>query len=247
MTPPGGVQRTYEAVHMNSPDGEAAFFAENVVIDGAVEGWLVLLEKSMRRGIAKLLQASLQLIKGKKEKWVKETIGQLLITTSSIVWTSDCSKALIAIAGGMKAALKQQKKKQVSYLNKLTEMVRGPLSKLERNKVVALITMEIHNRDVIERMIKANCSSVSDFDWLSQLRFVYSKDAAEFGKCEVKQTNSLLEYSYEYQGNNGRLVVTPLTDRCVLTLITAMYLNRGGNPLGPAGTGTCIPLELGCA
>ena len=97
--------------------------------------------------------------------------------------------------------------------------------------------MEIHNRDVMERMIKANCNSVSDFEWLSQLRFVFLRDSGEFGKCEVRQTNSVLEYSYEYQGNNGRLVVTPLTDRCVLTLITAMYLNRGGNPLGPAGTG----------
>jgi dynein heavy chain, axonemal len=49
-------------------------------------------------------------------------------------------------------------------------MVRGPLSKIERNKVVALITMEIHNRDVMERMIKAGCASVQDFEWLSQLR-----------------------------------------------------------------------------
>jgi dynein heavy chain len=113
---------------------------------------------------------------------VKDTIGQLLITTGSIMWTTDCSRALLAIAGGAKGALRQQKKKQVSYLNKLTGIIRGPLSKVDRNKVVALITMEIHNRDVMERMVKANCNSVSDFEWLSQLRFVFLKDAAEFGK-----------------------------------------------------------------
>ena len=142
------------------------------------------------------------------------------------MWTTDCTRALTQITAGSKGALKAQKKKQVSYLNKLTGIIRGHLSNVERNKVVALITMEIHNRDVMEKMVKANCSSVSDFEWLSQLRFVYQRDGGEFGKCECRQTNSVLQYSYEYQGNNGRLVVTPLTDRCVLTLITAMYLNR---------------------
>ena len=237
MIPPSLSQRTYEATVMYSPDGESAPFADSAPIDGAVELWLVQIEKAMRRGISKLLNISIQTYKGKKEKWVKDTIGQLLITTGSVMWTTDCSRALLSIAGGAKGALRQQKKKQVSYLNKLTGIIRGPLSKVDRNKVAALITMEIHNRDVMERMIKSSCNSVSDFEWLSQLRFVFLKDAAEFGKCEVRQTNSILEYSYEYQGNNGRLVVTPLTDRCVLTLITAMYLNRGGNPLGPAGTG----------
>jgi hypothetical protein len=42
---------------------------------------------------------SIQGFKGKKEKWVRDTIGQLLITTGSIAWTTDCTKALIAIAG----------------------------------------------------------------------------------------------------------------------------------------------------
>ena len=87
------------------------------------------------------------------------------------------------------------------------------------------------------KMVNAKIADPTDFMWLSQLRFIFQPNSGEFGFCIVRQTNCTLEYSYEYQGNNGRLVVTPLTDRCVLTLVTAMFLYRGGNPLGPAGTG----------
>ena len=52
--------------------------------------------------------------RGKKDKWVKEYQGQLLISTGAIQWTTDCSKALNAISGGNKTALKALKKKQVT-------------------------------------------------------------------------------------------------------------------------------------
>lgn len=256
LIPPGSSLRnnnpTFEATAMNAPDGEIVQFASVVIVSGAVEAWLLKIEKQMVFTLEKLFAQCLQGYRGKKEKWIKENPGQLLISCGQTAWTQECTKALneisksnAAVASGApsegKKPLKQLKKKWVSYLNKLADMVRGSLSPIDRKKVVALITMEIHSRDVLERMMKQNCKSVNDFEWLMQLRLYFSKDdpasTSGVGICEAKQTVTCLTYSYEYQGNNGRLVVTPLTDRCVLTMTTALHLNRGGNPLGPAGTG----------
>lgn len=95
-------------------------------------------------------------------------------------------------------------------LNKFSEAIRTNLTKNQRLKIVALVTIEVHSRDIIEHLAKSGCSDPNSFEWLKELRFYWDRDIDD---CIARQTNTQFQYAYEYLGNSGRLVITPLTDR----------------------------------
>eukprot|EP01105_Mastigella_eilhardi_P001895 TRINITY_DN122_c1_g4_i2.p1 TRINITY_DN122_c1_g4~~TRINITY_DN122_c1_g4_i2.p1 ORF type:complete len:4382 (+),score=1298.66 TRINITY_DN122_c1_g4_i2:875-14020(+) len=239
---PGKERKKHEAFKMISAEGEEVTFLQPVVCDGPVESWMTLVEEQMIESLNKQIYTAVvgfTIFKKEKpsnqEKFLKKTPGQLVILSSQIAWTTSCQKALASIENGTdKSAMRELRKRQGATLRKLSEMVRGQLTPLSRLKLVALLTIEIHQRDIIERLIKNNVASDKDFEWKSQLRFYWDKDEEE---CYVRQVDFEFHYGNEYLGNTGRLVVTPLTDKVYMALTTALMLKKGGNPQGPAGTG----------
>ena len=67
------------------------------------------------------------------------------------------------------------KKKQRLVLEKFSEAIRSNLTKIQRLKINALVVIEVHQRDIIEKLYKTSCGDVNAFEWLSQLRFYWEK------------------------------------------------------------------------
>lgn len=51
------------------------------------------------------------------------------------------------------------------------DLVRGKINKRTRISVSALITLDVHCRDVVDELANNNVSHDMDFKWLSQLRW----------------------------------------------------------------------------
>lgn len=188
----------------------------SIITEGRPEEWLNDVEAAMFAACKTTLYNVLESAKAtKKEKWVKENQGQCIISAGQIIWTMECEKAL-SDPETAKKSVRQLKKKWVSYLNKLTGVTRSRLNKIERNKTVSLITIEVHARDVLDKLSKSGCTASTDFEWVSQLRFYWDKESDD---CVVRQVLSVFKYGYEYQ------VRHPLSHPCIVASISHRLLN----------------------
>lgn len=131
-----------------------------------------------------------------------------------VIWVRDVDSQFTAIQSGDLDGMKNLKKRSDVELVGLIKMVQGDLDRDLRQKIMCLITLDTHSRDIMDKLIVENVRKNDEFQWQSQLKFVWEKEQNS-AKCYIADAS--FWYSYEYLGNGARLVITPLTDRIYVT------------------------------
>ena len=220
---------------MHSSEKESFELTEPVVVDGPVEEWMTQAENAMRESLHVITKGGVyHYAHMDRNQWVEEQLGMVTMVGSQVWWTWHTEDTFRRVAAGDKYAMKAFAGNLTAQLMNLVAMVREPLGRLMRKKVNTLLIVDVHARDIIDQFVRDSILDAREFAWESQLRFYWDKDLDD---VRIRQCTGEFGYGYEYMGLNGRLVITPLTDRCYMTLTQALTFKLGGSPAGPAGTG----------
>jgi dynein heavy chain len=220
---------------MVSEEGESFNFLTPVKPDGAVELWMNKVDEMMKETLQQITKEAVYYFsKTERIIWCKDQIGMVALAGSQIWWTWSVEDVFRRVKEGNKHAMKDEAAKETRELADLVSLVRQDIDRLTRKKINTQIIIDVHARDIVERFVRDSILDAREFEWESQLRFYWNRTIDDIQIC---QCTGKFRYGYEYEGLNGRLVITPLTDRCVMTLTTALTFNLGGSPAGPAGTG----------
>ena len=220
---------------MVSSEKESFAFEVICQTEGAVETWLGVVELEMASTLHTIhKRAVFEYPSEERVNWVKRNLGMVVNTGAQIWWTFETLDVFERVRAGNKMGMKNFALKNHQVLNDCIVAVRSPMPKVQTKRINTLIIIDVHARDIIDTFVRDSVLDEREFAWESQLRFFWDKD---IDNVKIRQCSGAFDYGYEYQGLNGRLVITPLTDRCYMTCTQSLHYRLGCAPAGPAGTG----------
>uniref|UniRef100_A0A8C5JYE8 Dynein, axonemal, heavy chain 10 n=1 Tax=Jaculus jaculus TaxID=51337 RepID=A0A8C5JYE8_JACJA len=222
---------------MVSAEGEVMNFRKVIRAEGRVEDWMTAVLHEMRRTNRLITKEAIFRYCEDRSRcvdWMLLYQGMVVLAASQVWWTWEVEDVFHKVQAGDKQAMKNYGKKMHQQIDDLVTRITMSLSKNDRKKYNTVLIIDVHARDIVDSFIRGSILEAREFEWESQLRFYWDREPDELN---IRQCTGTFSYGYEYMGLNGRLVITPLTDRIYLTLTQALSMYLGGAPAGPAGTG----------
>ncbi|XP_077659064.1 dynein axonemal heavy chain 14 [Urocitellus parryii] len=217
-----------------SVEGEGLVLPKKIRIRSAVEQWLVNVEKAMFDVLKKFVNQGVEDWTHQNfSLWVVSHPGQVVLIVSHIMFYNDCIKSFMS--SHSKEKLEQVHSNVMCHLEEAAELVvLNTNTSRTKTALGAFLTLYVHCRDIVMDLLLKNVFNAEDFEWTRHLQYKWNEKQK---LCYVCQGDASFTYGYEYLGCTPRLVITPLTDRCWLTLTAALHLNLGGCTAGPASVG----------
>jgi dynein heavy chain len=236
-------------------------FPKGPLLHVQVEEWMGELEKSVKLSVANHVLRCLDgYDKMSYRKWMNTHPTQMVLTVQHILWTKLVHKGILdeekynqtlvasppkglTPSSSLRMPQRSTKRPLAETYKQLTVQLEGlvgiitktvgKMTALQRIRVSSVTIQEAHGKEVVEALVAQGVDSTKSFLWLRQLRMYLDNH----GDVIIRNMNSALKYACEYVGSASRLVITPLTERCYVTCISAMWHQYGAGPEGPAGTG----------
>ncbi|KAL5105018.1 hypothetical protein TcWFU_009077 [Taenia crassiceps] len=209
------VNSTDETIELEAP----------VMAQGHVEVWLGELLKMSQESLRQVIHNAYSVINDEDNfdllKFEDSFIAQVGLLGLQLFWTRHAEDAL-SNARINPTAMREANLRFLKILNQLIEVTTRELTPLERTKYETLITIHVHQKDIFDDLMKMRVRSPTDLEWLKQSRSYYNEEREQY---IVSITNVNFIYQNEFLGCTDRLVITPLTDRCYITLAQALGMS----------------------
>ncbi|XP_031712248.1 dynein heavy chain 10, axonemal [Anarrhichthys ocellatus] len=221
---------------MVSAEGEVMELKKPIPVEGRVEEWMTVILQEMRKTNKRNTKDAIFYYCKDMSRvdWMLLYQGMVVLAASQVWWTWEVEDVFKNVKKGEKHALKNYAEKMHQQIDELVTRITQPMKENDRRKINTVLIIDVHARDIVDNFLNNSIMDAQEFGWESQLRFYWVK---EHDNLFVRQCSATFPYGYEYMGLNGRLVITPLTNRIYLTLTQALSMYLGGASAGPAGTG----------